>query len=43
MNNDTARPFPALTSDFVRNSDYLIDNFFTKLWKQVGIKTLLQR
>lgn len=44
MNHDTtACAFPALTSDFLRNSDLLIDNLFADLWKQVGMKTLLQR
>lgn len=44
MNHDTtASAFPALTSDFLRNSDSLIDNIFADLWKQVGMKTLLQR
>ena len=44
MNHDTtASVFPALTSDFLRNSDQLIDNIFADLWKQVGMKTLLGR
>ena len=44
MNHDiTASAFPALTSDFLRNSDRLIDNIFADLWKQVGMKTLLER
>lgn len=44
MNHDTTTcAFPALTSDFLRNSDHLIDNLFADLWKQVGMKTLLQR
>jgi SRSO17 transposase len=44
MNHDTtACAFPALTSDFLRNSDRLIDNIFADLWKQVGMKTLLER
>jgi SRSO17 transposase len=44
VNHDTtACAFPALTSDFLRNSDLLIDNIFADLWKQVGMKTLLQR
>ena len=44
MNHDTtACAFPALTSDFLRNSDSLIDNIFADLWKQVGMKALLQR
>ncbi len=44
MNHDTtASVFPALTSDFLRNSDQLIDNIFADLWKQVGMKTLLAR
>ena len=44
MNHDTtACVFPSLTSDFLRNSDSLIDNIFADLWKQVGMKTLLAR
>ncbi len=44
MNHDTtACAFPALTSDFLGNSDSLIDNIFADLWKQVGMKALLQR
>jgi SRSO17 transposase len=44
MNHDTtACAFPALTSDFLRNSDSLIDNIFADLWKQVGMNKLLQR
>jgi len=44
MNHDTtACAFPALTSDFLRNCDSLIDNIFADLWKQVGMKTLLAR
>jgi len=44
VNHDTtAYAFPALTSDFLRNSDHLIDNLFADLWKHVGMKTLLQR
>ena len=44
MNHDTtAFAFPALTSDFLRNSDRLIDNLFADLWKQVRMKALLQR
>jgi SRSO17 transposase len=39
----TVCAFPALTSDFLRNSDSLIDNIFADLWKQVGMKTLLHR
>ena len=34
---------PALTSDFLRSSDSLVDNIFADLWKQVGMKTLLAR
>jgi hypothetical protein len=34
MNHDTsACTFPALTSDFLRSSDSLIDNIFADLWK----------
>lgn len=44
MNHDTtACAFPALTSDFLRSSDSLIDNIFADLWQQVGMKTLLER
>lgn len=44
MNHDTtACAFPALTSDFLGKSDSLIDNIFADLWKQVGMKALLQR
>lgn len=44
MNHDMpACAFPALTADFLRNSDRLIDNIFADLWKQVGMKTLLDR
>lgn len=44
MNHDTtACAFPALTSDFLRCSDRLVDNIFADLWKQVGMKALLQR
>jgi hypothetical protein len=32
-----------LTADFLRNRESMIDNIFADLWKQVGIKTLLQR
>jgi DDE superfamily endonuclease len=44
VNHDTtACAFPALTSDFLVNSDSLIDNIFADLWKQVDMKALLQR
>lgn len=44
MNHDTtACAFPALTSDFLRSSERLIDNIFADLWKQVGMKSLLAR
>ena len=44
MNHDTTGcAFPALTSDFLANSSSLIDNIFADLWKQVGMKALLQR
>lgn len=44
MNHDTtACALPALTSDFLRYNDSLIDNIFADLWKQVGMKTLLKR
>jgi SRSO17 transposase len=44
VNHDTTTcALPALTSDFLRGSHSLIDNIFADLWKQVGMKTLLQR
>jgi SRSO17 transposase len=44
VNHDTtAYAFPALTSDFLRSSNSLIDNIFADLWKEVGMKALLQR
>lgn len=44
MNHDTnVSAFPALTADFLRHSDRLIDNIFADLWKQVGMKALLER
>jgi SRSO17 transposase len=44
MNHDTtACAFPALTADFLHNSECLIDNIVADLWKQVGMNTLLQR
>ena len=44
MNHDTpACAFPELASDFLRNSNSLIDNIFADLWKQVGMKSLLAR
>ena len=44
MNHDTtACAFPALTSDFLRNSDRLIDNIFADLRQTSAMKTLLQR
>ena len=42
MNHDTkACALPALTADFLRGSEHLIDNLFADLWKTVGMKTLL--
>ena len=44
MNHDTkACALPALTADFLRGSEHLIDNLFADLWKTVGMKTLLVR
>jgi len=36
-------PFLALTVDVLWDSDLLVDNLFADLWKQVGMKTLLNR
>ncbi len=42
MNRDTTPlALPALTADLLRDSGLLIDNLFADLWKQVGMKTLL--
>jgi SRSO17 transposase len=44
MNHDTTPcALPALTSDFLRSSDCLVDNVFADLWKKVGMAGLLQR
>ena len=44
MNHDTTPcALPALTSDFLRSSDCLVDNVFADLWKKVGMAVLLQR
>jgi len=34
---------PALTVDFLHNSGFLMDNVFASLWKQIGMKALLNR
>lgn len=34
---------PALTVDFLHHSGLLMDNVFASLWKQMGMKTLLNR
>ncbi|MCU7836388.1 MAG: hypothetical protein KZQ83_14210 [gamma proteobacterium symbiont of Taylorina sp.] len=34
---------PAFTADLLENGGYLADNLFTDLWKQVGMKTLLNK
>jgi hypothetical protein len=34
---------PALTADLLRDGGCLIDNLFADLWKQVGMKTRLNR
>lgn len=34
---------PALTADFLHHSGLLMDNIFARLWKQIGMKTLLSR
>ena len=44
MNHGTTPcALPALTSDFLRRSDCLVDNVFADLWKKVGMAGLLQR
>ena len=44
MNRDTSPlALPALTADLLRDSGLLVDNLFADLWKQVGMKTLLNR
>ena len=34
---------PALTADLLRDNTLLMDNLMADLWKQVGMKTLLNR
>jgi len=34
---------PALTIDFLHHSGLLMDNLFASLWKEIGMKTLLNR
>jgi len=34
---------PALTANLLEKGGYLADNLFADLWKQVGMKTLLNR
>jgi SRSO17 transposase len=44
MQRDTnVSALPALTADVLRDSGLLIDNLIADLWKQVGMKTLLNR
>jgi SRSO17 transposase len=44
MHRDTnLSALPALTADLLRDSGLLIDNLIAELWKQVGMKTLLNR
>lgn len=44
MNHDTTPcALPALTSDFLRSSDCLVDNVFADVWKRVGMTGLLER
>jgi len=44
MKHDTTNSaLPALTADFLRSRDSLMDNIVADLWKQVGMKTLLAR
>jgi hypothetical protein len=44
MQRDTnVSALPALTADLLRDSGLLIDNLIADLWKQVGMKTLLNR
>ena len=44
MNRDTTQlALPPLTADLLRDSGLLVDNLFADLWKQVGMKTLLNR
>ena len=41
--NTTPCALPALTSDFLRSSDCLVDNVFADVWKKVGMTGLLER
>lgn len=44
MHRDTTPlALPALTADLLRDSGLLVDNLFADLWKQVGMKALLNR
>ena len=44
MNTATNTPeLPALTANLLEKGGYLADNLFADLWKQVGMKTLLNR
>ena len=44
MQRDTnVSALPVLTADLLRDSGLLIDNLIADLWKQVGMKTLLNR
>jgi hypothetical protein len=44
VNHDTtACALPALPYDLLRYNDSLINNSFADLWKQVGMKALLDR
>lgn len=44
MNRDTKpKELPALTADLLRDNGLLVDNLFADLWKQVGMKTRLNR
>ena len=42
MNYDSGhRLLPTLTADLLSDSHVKIDNLFSKMWKQLGFKTLL--
>lgn len=44
MNTVTKKPeLPSLTTDLLEQDDCLVDNLFADLWKQVGMKTLLNK
>ena len=44
MNHASKKPaLPALTVDLLQKSGILIDNVFATLWKQVGMKSILNR